>query len=221
MFLYELHCHTAEGSCCASVGGAELAEIYASRNYSGITVTDHFYGGNTAIDQTLNWSEWVDGFLKGYYCAKEAGESLGLQVFLGWEYNFDGTEFLTYGLGDTWLRNHPELREIGLLDYCNLIQKEGGVIVHAHPFRLRNYQKIIRLLPGMIHGVETANKTNEPKENFLADQYAENYNLMKLGGTDFHHCGHLDRLGGVAMPYRVENVKEILEAASNGELKIL
>lgn len=221
MFLYELHCHTAEGSRCATVGGAELAEIYASKNYTGIAVTDHFYGGNTAIDRNLEWNLWVDGFLKGYCCAKEAGETLGLKVFLGWEFYFDGTELLTYGLGEEWLRNHSELREIGLNDYCNLVRNDGGILVHAHPFRRRVHNKIIQLLPGMVHGVETANKTNEPQENYLAVQYAENYGLMMLGGTDFHHHNHIKRLGGVAMPYKIEKINEIFEAASNEELKVL
>ncbi len=221
MFLYEMHCHTAEASRCASMSGTEVAEAYAAKGYRGIAVTDHFYGGNTAVDRNLPWSEWVAGFLRGYQNARAAGERLGLQVFLGWEFNAQGTELLTYGLGEEWLAAHPELVGLGLERYCTLVRRDGGILVHAHPFRMRNRNKMIRLLPSLTHGVETVNKCNDPKENYLADQYACNFGLMMLGGTDLHHAGHLDSLGGIAMPYEANGILDIFDAAREEKIRIL
>ncbi len=221
MFIYEMHCHTAEGSRCASLSGGELARIYAEKGYQGVVITDHFYGGNTAVDKQLPWEEWVGGFMAGYENARAEGEKCGLQVFFGWEYNYEGTEILTYGLGREWLMAHPELADINLVRYCELVRSEGGILIHAHPFRERHYIKMIRLIPWLTDGVETVNKCNTPKANFLADQYAENYGLMKIGGTDFHNREHLPLLGGIAMPAVAEDLGEIFDAVRSEKIRIL
>lgn len=221
MFLYEMHCHTAEGSRCASISGEELAALYAEKGYRGVVVTDHFYGGNTAIDRDLPWERWVDGLSKGYEKMKAAGERYGLRVFFGWEFNDNGTEFLTYGLDKEWLLAHPELKNISLERYCDTVRKDGGILIHAHPFRQRNIRRSIRLLPGLTDGVETVNKCNEPKANFLADQYAENFGLMKIGGTDLHNRSHFSMLGGVAMPFEIADIKALFEEARKETIRIL
>ncbi len=221
MFLYEMHCHTSQGSRCASMSGAEVAEIYAGRGYQGIVITDHFYKGNTAVDRQLPWETWVDLFCEGYRDAKKTGDALGLQVFLGWEYCYRGTEILTYGLDEKWLLEHPELREISLEEYCALVRSAGGLAIHAHPFRRRDYIKMIRLVPELTDGVECVNKANSPREDFLADQYADNYGLLKIGGSDFHSIKQADNLGGIALPTIARDTKAIFEAVKAGESLIL
>lgn len=221
MFLYEMHCHTAEGSRCAALSGAELAVLYAEKGYRGIAVTDHFYGGNTAVSKTEGWTSWVDGLAKGFEECKRAGELLGLQTFFGWEYYDQGTELLTYGLSKEWLKDHPELAEIRVEEYCRTIRGAGGILIQAHPFRMRNQSGVIRLLPYGCDGVETVNKGNDPKANYMAEQYAENFGLMKIGGTDLHNRSHFQRLGGVAMPYEAPSVEAIFEEARKGTIRVL
>ena len=102
-YLYETHMHTSEGSACAKNSGAEMARVYAVAGYTGIIITDHFFYGNTAVDRTLPWSEWVERHCLGYEHAKEEGDRLGLQVFFGWESGYRGTEFLVYGPDKQWL----------------------------------------------------------------------------------------------------------------------
>ena len=60
-YLYETHLHTSESSACARCTGSEMARACKEYGYSGIFVTDHNWGGNTAIDRTLEWEEWVYG----------------------------------------------------------------------------------------------------------------------------------------------------------------
>ncbi|PWM41045.1 MAG: histidinol phosphatase [Clostridiales bacterium] len=221
MFLYELHAHTAEASKCASMPGKELAKLYHEKGYAGIAVTDHFYQGNTAVDRDLPWEEWVDRFCRGYENVRDEGKKYGLQVFFGWEYCDQGTEFLTYGLEKSWLLKHPELAEIKLADYCRLIHEAGGILVHAHPFRQRNHIKMIRLLPNLTDAVETVNKTNEPRANFLADQYADNFGLKKVGGTDFHRPDHAAAMGGIALPAEVFDIRAVFQAVMAEKIRIL
>ncbi len=221
MYLYETHCHTLEGSRCASLKGEDIAKIYAEKGYQGIIITDHFYGGNTAVDKKLDWHCWVECFAEGYRNTKRAGEALGLQVFLGWEYNDNGTELLTYGLDEEWLHDHPEAANIDILKYSDLVRVSGGILIHAHPFRQRRNEKIIRLLPQEVDGVEVRNKSSDQREDHLAEQYAENYNLVRWGGTDFHRTAHASTLGGIALPTKASSVKDIFDAARAEKIRIL
>ena len=110
-YLYETHLHTAEGSACAGSSGAEMARAYAKAGYTGIIITNHFFYGNTAVDRSLPWSDWVEKYCLGYEHAKAEGDKLGLQVFFGWESGYRGTEFLIYGPDKQWLLKHPEIKD--------------------------------------------------------------------------------------------------------------
>ena len=124
-YLYETHMHTSEGSACASNTGAEMARAYAQAGYTGIIITDHFVYGNTAVDRSLPWSEWVEKFCLGYEHAKEEGEKCGLQVFFGWESGYGGPEFLVYGLDKQWLLNHPEIKDATVEEQLQLVHAGG------------------------------------------------------------------------------------------------
>ena len=52
-YLYETHCHTSQSSACAKCSGKELAEAAKEAGYTGIIITDHNWGGNTAIARNL------------------------------------------------------------------------------------------------------------------------------------------------------------------------
>ena len=45
-YKYETHLHTKEGSACGTSFGAEYIQAFYDAGYSGIFVTDHFFGGN-------------------------------------------------------------------------------------------------------------------------------------------------------------------------------
>lgn len=98
-YLYETHLHTSQGSACACCTGAEMAKACKEAGYTGIIVTDHNWGGNTAVNRRMPWREWVNEFYKGYEDAKRMGDNIGLDVFPGYEAGYQGTEFLIYGIG--------------------------------------------------------------------------------------------------------------------------
>ena len=75
-FFYETHMHTCQASACGKATGAEQARAYRDAGYTGIIITDHFFGGNTAIDRTLPWEERVDLFWRGYEDAKKEGDRI-------------------------------------------------------------------------------------------------------------------------------------------------
>ena len=108
-FLYETHMHTCQASACGKATGKEQARVYKAAGYTGIIITDHFFGGNTAVDRELPWEERIDLFWKGYEDAKEEGDKIGLDVFFGLEQNIHHDEYLIYGLTKEYMKAHPEM----------------------------------------------------------------------------------------------------------------
>lgn len=186
-YIYETHCHTREASACGELSGQELARFYKSRGYDGIFVTDHFFNGNCAVDPSLDWQTKCELYCAGYKAAKAEGDRIGLSVFFGIEYSYLGTDLLTYGVDGDWLKAHPEVMEIGVKEYMELIHRSGGMIVHAHPFREAWYIDTVRLYPYDVDAVEVFNAGNhDPEFNRRADWYADSYGLVKVAGSDRH-----------------------------------
>ena len=168
MFLYETHLHTKEGSACSGNTAEELVRAYKAAGYTGIMVTDHFFRGNCAIDRNMPWEDWVEAYCKGYENAKALGDEIGLQVFFGWEESHQGTDFLIYGLDKEWLKRHPEIKDVTIEEQYELVHKEGGLVIHAHPYREASYIPEIRLFPEAIDGVEVFNASHygrNPRED--------------------------------------------------------
>ena len=189
MYQYETHMHTYEASACGTTHAADYPAYYQSIGYAGIIITDHFYHGNTRIPRDLPWEDWVNGFCRGYEEAKAAGDAIGFPVFFGWEENFEGDEFLTYGLDREWLLAHPGLRSWTRTQYYNEVHAAGGLVVQAHPFRERGYLSSIHLNPENCDAWEGYNAFNEELHNLHAMQYATEHGIFTTAGSDLHKIG--------------------------------
>lgn len=185
-YCYETHLHTKEASACARSYGAQYIAVYKRLGYSGMCVTDHFLNGNTAIDRSLGWEEQITGFCLGYERAKAEGDRQGLSVFFGWEHAFDGDEFLIYGLGKEWLLAHSEMMGWDQHTLFERVDRDGGLMIQAHPFRERPYIREIALHPYSCHGAEVINGQNEQAFNLRAEAYARTYALTPTCGGDIH-----------------------------------
>lgn len=223
-YLYETHLHTSEASACGQVSAAEMVRLFKNAGYTGVVITDHFVGGNTAIDRSLPWNEWVEGFCKGYENAKAEGDKIGLQVFFGWESGFQGTEFLVYGLDKQWLLAHPEICNCTIEEQYALVHKDGGLVVHAHPFREEPYIREIRLFPNYVDAVEginathssiTSNSHKNPGQNDRAIAYAREHGLPITSGSDQHKRTLIG--GGMIFERKLENIRDFCRAIKNRE----
>jgi predicted metal-dependent phosphoesterase TrpH len=219
LFRYETHTHTAEVSRCSRISAVELVRVYKDLGFSGVCITDHFLNGNTTVPHNLPWDERIELFCRGYRLAYAEGKRIGIDVFFGWEYSYRGTDLLTYGLDPEWLHAHPEIMDLTMNQYCDLVREHGGFIAQAHPFREDFYIDLIRLLPRKVDAVEVINICRSDFENTLADQYADNYNLLKIAGSD-NHVGYLDRFAGLELPRRAADIHDLIEAVKTGDAKI-
>ena len=206
-YLYETHLHTSQGSLCGRAEGCEMADACKKAGYPGIFVTDHIWGGNTA---------------------KEEGERIGLYVFFGWEAGFQGTEFLIFGLSPEWLAAHPEIREAGIEEQYRLVKADGGMVIHAHPFREEAYIPEIRLFPEFVDGAEGMNATHTSPLSAShksgdydrkARAYAKEHGLVMTAGSDVHSTNIFG--GGTAFARKLSDDKDFIQAIQSGEDYVL
>lgn len=186
-YLYETHLHTCLASACGVSTGKEHVHFYRDQGFAGIIVTDHFFGGNTCIPRDLPWEERIDRFFRGYEDAWEEGQKVGLDVFFGLEQNFDFDEYLIYGLTREYMKAHPELEHWTRRQQLEEVHREGGAVIQAHPFRIRDYMDRIRLGELFADGVEAANAGNEPLDDARAWAWAREKGLLMTAGSDNHH----------------------------------
>ncbi len=228
-FLYETHLHTMEASACAGSSGAEMAKACHEAGYTGIFVTDHNWGGNTAVGKRLGWQEFMERFIRGYESARKMGDQIGLDVFFGWEAGYEGTEFLIYGLDTEWMIGHPELRDATVEEQFALVHQGGGMVIHAHPFREEYYIPQIRLFPDWVDGVEGVNAThsnrlslahNEAMFDKRAIAYGREHGLPLTAGSDIHTAKRLLG-GGMAFERRLKDGRDFVAAGRGQERYVL
>lgn len=227
-YLYETHLHTSESSACARNTGSEMARACREYGYTGIFVTDHNWGGNTATDRALPWEEWVDAFVLGYEHAKAEGDRIGLDVFFGYEAGFRGTEFLIYGVDKAWMKAHPQLLNATVEEQYSLVHEAGGMVIHAHPYREEFYIPEIRLYPEWVDGVEGINAThsnpkstghNDPQYDARAIDYARKHDFPMSAGSDIHGIRLFG--GGVAFRRKLTSEADYVHAVLAGEDYVL
>ncbi len=227
-YLYETHLHTSQSSACAVSSGYDVAKAAHEAGYAGIIVTDHNWGGNTAVSRSLPWEEWVLEFEKGYLDAKRYGDAHDFDVFFGYEAGYHGTEFLIYGVDAAWMIAHPEIRTASIEEQYKLIHEAGGMVIHAHPYREESYISEIRLFPEYVDGVEGINAAhsnhlskshNNPKHDADAIAYAKKHNLPMTAGSDCHSVQIFG--AGVAFKRRMRSIQDYCQAILSGEDYIL
>ncbi len=218
-YLYETHLHTSMGSACAHNSPEDMVRAAKNRGYTGIFVTEHNWRGNSCIERSLPWEEWIDGMTASYIAAKSEGEKIGLSVFFAYEAGFygkssHGAEFLIYGVTPQWLKAHPELRDMDAKEHANLARAAGAMVVHAHPFREASYIDEILLFPDHVDAVEGINATHSNSASTCVNQrfddaaiaYAREHGLPMTAGSDIHNANLLG--GGVAFRTPIVSVED-------------
>ena len=186
MYLYETHMHTCQGSACGVSTGAEHARFYKQQGYQGIIITDHFFGGNTAAPRSGKWKDRIDHYCAGFEDAWNEGQKIGLDVFFGIEQNFEGDEYLIYGLDKQYLLDHPEIEHWTRKEQFENVHAAGGCVIQAHPFRMRGYLNAIRVCDLYADGIEVANAGNTQPQDAYAARYCKARGIYTIAGSDNH-----------------------------------
>ena len=215
-YIYETHLHTIEGSACSVTPAKNYIEYMKNLGYSGIIVTDHFFNGNSCVPKDLPWYERVELYCKGYEHALMEADGKDFTVLFGIEYNFEGDEYLLYGVDKKWLLDNPDIMECSRQKVYELVHKYGGIMVQAHPYRERGYLSHIHLTPSVCDGAEVYNSGNPDYQNALGYHFAREHNFTMSAGSDIHSVKQND-MGGMSFPYKIETIKDYVKAFKNGD----
>ncbi len=219
MGLYEIHCHTSEVSSCAWVEAINVARIHEDAGFEGICITDHYHEQFFSAFTGLKDSEVVDKYLLGYRTALEEGARLGLKVFLGMEIKFTESlnDYLVYGITEEMLYENPFMFRMGLEAFSSMAKVEGLLLIQAHPFR----DNMVRVNPQFLDGVETINgNLRINSRNNVSNQYADEHDLLKMGGSDFHRECDIN-LAAMEFLVDVNSNTDLVNALRGGEYTIV
>ena len=197
-FRYEMHTHTVACSACAKSTGAELVDAAKERGYAGLVLTNHFYHGNSAIDRTLSWEEFVGAYAKDYEETKRYAKRYDLDVLFGIEEGYGpGKEVLIYGLSPETVAKTEAFRDMSIAEISAFVHDHHGVLAYAHPFRHRDYIKDPDAEPDtrLVDMIEGYNAHNAPGENPKAMAFAELHHLPVIAGGDVHHTDSIGLCG--------------------------
>ena len=126
MFKYEMHCHSR-----CSGGGDDIVnyiEALRKKGFSGMVITNHFFRGDTKVDRTLNWAEFIDAYREDYEKGKKIAKLYDFDLLFGIEEHIgDGREVLVYGITPDFLYTHPEIKRADINDFVALVHKAGGL----------------------------------------------------------------------------------------------
>ena len=227
-YFYETHLHTSVSSKCGESTPEEMVIACKEYGYTGIIVTDHNWGGNTCIDKDLPWEKFVEEYCKSYERAKKKGDEIGLDVFFGYEAGYNGTEFLIYGIDKEFMLKNEKLRTASIEEQYEIIHREGGIVVHAHPYREEDYIPEVRLFPDYIDAVEGVNaahisKTSgheyTPEYDERARAYAKKLSLPMTAGSDVHSTVMIG--GGIRTKKRISSIHDFTKLILSGKDYVL
>ena len=216
-FLYETHLHTCEASACGKVHGEDYIPYMMDKGFAGMIVTDHFFNGNTCVPEDLPWNERVDIYASGYERALKAAEGKDFTVMFGVEVNFFKDEYLLYGIDKQWLLDNECIMDMTRIELHEAVNKAGGIMIQAHPYRERDYLSDIKLAPAAaIDGVEIYNAANKPNMNALGYEFALPLGLPMTAGSDIHFYNDND-MGGMLFEKKIESIKDFVDAVRANE----
>lgn len=186
-FKVELHAHTSPASGCADFEPKEVVERFKKAGYDGAVITNHFF--IDCIDCSGK-EEHIDIFKRNFHEAAEAGERLGVKIYLGAELRFENendNDYLLYGFEEDDLSDIYDTLDGTLEKFVTEYKKDNMFLVQAHPFR----NGMVRMNPDLLDGIEGFNlHPNHNGRVSMAVDYAVKNGKILTVGTDYHHANH-------------------------------
>ena len=207
-FKTELHCHCLEASACATINAEKLTEIYVNAGYNSVVLANHFEKGTKRIFKISDYQDYVTLFINAFEKFKKVSESK-LNAIFGAELRFvdSSNDYLWFGANEKFLRENPDIFEMGITKFHQICKENGWLVVQAHPFR--NGMKLIN--PQDIDGIEVFNgHKGHDSRNFIAELWADNYGLLKTSGTDLHY-DYFPANGGILTDTEMKSMNDVIE----------
>lgn len=201
--IFDMHCHTAEGSPDAIVSIEDTIEKLRKKGYNGMLVTDHnSYKGHNSL------SKKYDDFV----------------VLRGVEYDsLDGGHLLIV-LPTRIKYEIFEYRGMYTEDVIKIVHALGGIVGPAHPFdfaklgicntKLKTNMKLL----SKFDFIETFNGCLNNRGSILSNELASLLDKPCFGGSDSHSISKVG-LAKTIIPYDIKNEDDLIKAVKNSTYK--
>lgn len=187
MIKLETHCHIKGFSPCGDGDLSLTIKKYKESGYKAITVTNHFsknyydefYQGKTDREK-------IDYFFNTYDTFSALCKKNAIKTFFGLEVRClpTNTEYMLLGFDRAFLYDNSHLFDLSQEELFALADKNGIFMYQTHPFRTG--VKVGN--PKFMHGAEIFNgHYHHDNQNFLAEKFCKENNLIGVSGTDYHH----------------------------------
>jgi predicted metal-dependent phosphoesterase TrpH len=200
----DLHIHTSPLSACSYIDPHELVQEARRMKLDGICLTEH---------QVLWDPVEVDKL------ALEAG----IKIFRGNEFTTNQGDVLVFGF-------YEDIKELMIIqELREIVQKAGGFMIAAHPFRgfktfgIGQLQMTVeqagkRKMFEFVDAMEIGNGKLSADENDMARKVAQKLDLPGTGGSDAHR---IDEIGTWVTVFEndIENEQELLEELHAGRFR--
>ena len=178
----ELHAHTTPASKCSEITPEQMVQSYKDIGFDALVLTNHFLRKDD-----MSKEEYIDFYMADYERTREAGERLGLKVYLGTEIRFteNSNEFLIFGVTRSMLEDIYDLLPYGVANFRQQYSMPDSLFIQAHPMRKNSTP----VAPELLDGVEVFNTHPHHDSKIGPTALFAQKNKMEIitGGSDFHH----------------------------------
>jgi predicted metal-dependent phosphoesterase TrpH len=205
---FEMHCHTRHGSSCSYMTPEELVEQAVRVGLDGVCITEH----------DLPWDRSA---------TEQLSDRFGILVIGGMEISTEFGEVLVWGLHESVF----DVKDIH--DLRSRVDRAGGVMVAAHPFRgahslvrwdpveglVTKLDQAVRLpIFGVVDAMEVFNGMAPDWELDLSAAACDRLPIMGTGGSDAHN---VDTVGEcvTVLENRVATEEAFCEEIKNGRYR--
>ena len=205
--LIDFHTHSKGISRCCQIEGKDMVQVVLDNGMDGIILTNHYDKNYVQNHDSLAFAK---KYISEYNSVRDYGMQMGVKVFFGIELTMakhNNVHMLIYGVSEEWVLQHSDIYDYTQKELYELVKKEGGVLVQAHPFRGgRDVLLDIKLMDGV--EVNCHPLYDETHLNRLTEIARDNNLLLTCGG-DFHADTHRPKCG-VYIPDDLTTTKEIV-----------
>ena len=184
-YKWELHAHTRQSSKCGWLDAADVVNAHIEAGYDGMVITDHY--NNTNIERFYGAPlEQAQAWTGGWRVARAAAEGRPFTVLFGLEARLQDcdNDYLIFGAKPSFVLENPRLNFLTLEELHALCQRNGALLIQAHPNRKGCHPAPFAHLDG--YEAFNGNQRHDNHNDATAAMVEALPGCIKTAGSDYH-----------------------------------